>query len=223
MSSANAVDIVTFMTWSIAKFFKAEISIETTVYNGRDIALLFFSNTGCAHLSSDLLVWNDSCSCEEILHMFHAELNMHVGVSCQVPGLLFSLFNHSSEYGMRQTGSCIGFLINKTWGTLNQIKGVLISSSGPLCFLWLKERTKLTPISSWEVWMRRRWWWRVCSGWRTAEQSREKTFHVRAACQISATAPAQIGRWGELEKRLLQAPRSFLFICIIKDTPSLMP
>ena len=27
-------------------------------------------------------------------------------------------------------------------------------------------------------------------GWRTAEESREKAFHVRAACQISATAAA---------------------------------
>lgn len=129
---------------------------------------------------------------------------MHVGVSCQVPGLLFPLFNHSSEYGMRHTGLCIGFLINKTWGSLIQIKGILISSSGPLCLLWLNERTKLRPISSWEVVVV------GCCGWRTAEESGERAFHVRAACQISNTASAQIGRWGEQENRLLQAPRSFL-------------
>lgn len=155
------VDLLNFVTRHTDQCFTADISIATTMCNGSDIASFFHGYQLCtpfipSHPKPQLL-WNVAVKsgCEEISHMFHAELNMHVRVSCQVPGLLFSLFNHSSEYGMRQTGLCIGFLINKTWGTLIQIKGILISSSGPLCLRRLNVRTKLRPISSWEKWVGR--------------------------------------------------------------------
>ena len=100
---------------------------------------IVFSIPSYAHLSSHAelhLLSSDSCGWGDISHIFLAVLNMHVGGSCQVPGSLFSLFSHSSDYGLRQTCLCGGYLINKTWGT--QIKGILISSSGPLPFLRLK-------------------------------------------------------------------------------------
>ena len=140
----------------VLRFFTDDFSLETTVHNHTRMTFSISNNT---HLSSHRI---SNCSCCETTHLAHAELNMPVGGSCQVPGRLFSLFNHSSEYGMRQTGSCIGFPINKTWGALIQMKGILISSSGPLCLFCLNVSTKPGPICRGEVragWWRRWWWW----------------------------------------------------------------
>lgn len=61
----------------------------------------------------------------------------------ELPGVWFAILSIQT-----QTGLCIGFLINKTWGSL-QIKRILISSSGPSTYSdW-----------TWGLVVSERWWW----------------------------------------------------------------
>lgn len=127
-----------FWVTTLVKVSRNPTRVLTTVYSTTTVTVLtrlchFYPisplNCSCCEMT---------CGCAEIHHM-----SVHVGVHRQVPGSLFSRFNNSSEFGMRHTGLCIGFLINKTWDALIQIKEILISSSvPPPHVLWLNVRTK---------------------------------------------------------------------------------
>lgn len=124
-----------FVTWHIAKGFTADISIETTMYNRSDTALLLFYYQLSTpfippHLKLQLL-WNDSCLWCWAEQVCRSEL----------PGARFAILSFQSI-------ECIGLLINKTWGTVIQMKGILISSSSPLRLLWPNARTEPRPIGS---------------------------------------------------------------------------
>lgn len=150
-----------------------------------------FSILSFAHLPSHLVSYCSCCAMTHVAVKWFSTCSMlswtcvwECAARCQLGYSPQS--RHISEFGTRQTGLCIGLLIDKTWGTLFQRNTDLLIRP-------------LSASSDWTRGLNCSWIAERCSGWRTVAESWEKAFHVRAACQISTTAPVQIWRWGQQE------------------------